>query len=120
VIRRRPLAHAHGQGRQAGGAGAADPTGSVAVTRRAKRIGRRAKSRPQPFEAQLEIWLPGVDETEKYEFAIPLRQNEPPVPKSRKRDRDRAKALLSLAMCDEGLLAKVGYGRYRAADLKAA
>ena len=38
-------------------------------------------------------WLPGVDETEKYEFAIPLRQNTPHEPKMRKRDRDRAERL---------------------------
>lgn len=103
------------------------------------------------------ITLPGVDETEKFEFAIPLRQNASMGPKLRKRDRDRAERL-SLAggpkptlreravalvrnrgemrtaeltaigiprcyltrMCEEGLLVKVGYGRYRAADLKAA
>jgi hypothetical protein len=38
-------------------------------------------------------WLPGVDETEKYEFAITLRRDAPQSPKMRKRDRDRADAL---------------------------
>ncbi|WP_246684309.1 MULTISPECIES: type IV toxin-antitoxin system AbiEi family antitoxin domain-containing protein [unclassified Mesorhizobium] len=38
-------------------------------------------------------WLPGIDEAEKFEFAIPLRQNAPSVTKMRKRDRDRAEAL---------------------------
>ena len=33
-----------------------------------------------------------IDEAEKYEFAIPLRQATPPGPKKRKRDRDRAEA----------------------------
>ncbi len=102
-------------------------------------------------------WLPGTDENANYEFAIPLRQNAPHLPKQRKRDRDRAEALrlaggpkptlrqraVVLArergevrtaeltavgiprcylarMCEEGLLVKVAYGRYRAADLKAA
>ena len=102
-------------------------------------------------------WLPGVDETENYEFAIALRQNPPQPLKLRKRDRDRAEKLrlagrpkptlreraVALArergevrtaelteigiprcylsrMCDEGLLVKVAYGRYRAASLKAA
>lgn len=102
-------------------------------------------------------WLPGVDETEKYEFAITLRRDAPQSPKMRKRDRDRAEALrlaggpppslrdraVALArergevrtrdltaagiprcylsrMCEEGLLVKVGHGRYRAAILKAA
>lgn len=99
-----------------------------------------------------EIWLPGVDDNEKFELAIPLRQNGPPAPKLRKRDRDRAEALhlarepksalreravargcergevrtaeLSAIgiprcylsrMCEEGLLVKIGHGRYRAA-----
>jgi hypothetical protein len=38
-------------------------------------------------------WLPGVDETENYEFAIALRQNPPQPLKLRKRDRDRAEKL---------------------------
>lgn len=38
-------------------------------------------------------WLPGIGEAEKFEFAIPLRQNAPPVTKMRKRERDRAEAL---------------------------
>jgi hypothetical protein len=100
---------------------------------------------------------PGVDETEKYELAILLRPSAPHLPKQRKRDRDRAKALrlaggpkptlreraVALArergevrtgeltavgiprcylsrMCDEGLLVKVGYGRYRAVERGAA
>jgi hypothetical protein len=41
----------------------------------------------------LEKWLPGIDEAEKFEFAIPLRQSAPPVTKMRKRDRDRADAV---------------------------
>ncbi|WP_342215994.1 type IV toxin-antitoxin system AbiEi family antitoxin domain-containing protein [Mesorhizobium sp. L-8-3] len=102
-------------------------------------------------------WLPEVDETEKYEFAIALRQDAPQPQQVRKRDRDRAEALrlaggpppslrdraVALArergevrtaeltaigiprcylsrMCDEGLLVKIGYGRYRAAEPEAA
>lgn len=109
------------------------------------------------FERKIQKWLPGVDENEKYEFAIALRQNAPLQPKLRKRDRDRAERLrlaggpkpslreraVALAqergvvrtrdltdigiprcylarMCDEGLLIKVGYGLYRAAERKAA
>jgi hypothetical protein len=105
----------------------------------------------------LAFWLPEVDETEKFEFAVPLRRTPPPGPKMRKRDRDRAEALrlaggptptlreraVALArergevrtaeltaigiprcylsrMCDEGLLVKVGYGRYRVVLPKAA
>ena len=41
----------------------------------------------------LENGLPGIGEAEKFEFAIPLRQNAPSVTKMRKRDRDRAEAL---------------------------
>lgn len=103
------------------------------------------------------VTLPSVDETEKFELAIPLRQPPPPGPKMRKRDRDRAEALrlaggpkptlrepaVAFAnqqgevrtadltaigiprcylsrMCEEGLLVKVGYGRYGSAKLKAA
>jgi site-specific DNA recombinase len=89
-------------------------------------------------------WLPGIDETDKYEFAIALRQKVPqpllrlvggPKPTLRERAvalaRDRGdvrtfeltaigvpRCYLSL-MCEEGLLVKVGYGRYRAAVLNA-
>lgn len=108
-------------------------------------------------DTYLVIWLPGIDETENYEFAIALRQPTPQPTRMRKRDRDRANALrlaggtkpslreraVALAqergvvrtrdlsdigiprcylsrMCDEGLLIKVGYGLYRAAECKAA
>ncbi|ESW77998.1 hypothetical protein X770_32585 [Mesorhizobium sp. LSJC269B00] len=97
-------------------------------------------------------WLSGIDESEKYEFAIALLRDAALPHQMRKRDRDRAEALhlaggrppslrnraVALAqergevrtrdltdvgiprcylsrMCEEGLLVKVGYGRYRAA-----
>jgi hypothetical protein len=102
-------------------------------------------------------WLPGVDETEKYELAILLRPERAPLAEAAQARRDRAEALrlaggpkptlreqaVALArergevrtgeltavgiarcylsrMCDEGLLVKVGYGRYRAVECEAA
>jgi len=86
------------------------------------------------------VGLAGLDEAEKYEFAIALRRDAPQPHQMRKRDRDRAVALARergevrtrdlsdigvprcylTRMCDEGLLIKVGYGRYRVAKPEAA
>lgn len=69
-------------------------------------------------------WLAGIDETEKYTFAIPRRDNRLQPPKMRKRDRDRAAALLLAggpkpSLRDRALALARERGEVRTAELTA-